>query len=92
MYFGQKTGKCVKIIVVKEVDMKRYPHHDDDDRKGQSVVEYLLVITAVFVVLVVFLRPWGPFQGALNKTMNYSSNAMERTADDVFNRMGFNVT
>lgn len=44
---------------------------------GQSTVEYILLAAAVIAVLVVFLRPNGPFAGSYNNALSDSATSME---------------
>lgn len=39
-------------------------------RKGQSTVEYIILVAAVLAALIIFLRPGGVFQNAFNTTIN----------------------
>lgn len=39
-------------------------------RRAQSTYEYILLVAAVIVVLIVFLSPQGPFRNAVEKTLN----------------------
>ena len=46
-------------------------------RKGQSTLEYVLLVTAVVVVLITFvLSANSPFKRALNDTLNTAINGM----------------
>lgn len=50
-------------------------------RKGQSTVEYIILVTAVIVVAIFFLTsPSGPFQSQLNKTLTTGSKQMSNMA------------
>jgi uncharacterized protein (UPF0333 family) len=53
-------------------------------KKGQSTLEYIILVTGVVVVLIIFLSPNGPFATAFNKTMLYGTNGMDAMA----NRLG----
>ena len=53
-------------------------------KKGQSTLEYIILVTGVVAILIIFLGPGGPFQGAYNKTLTYGTNGM----DDMGNRLG----
>lgn len=44
--------------------------------KGQSTVEYILLAAAVIAVLVVFLRPGGPFAQSYNDALSDSATSM----------------
>lgn len=50
------------------------------DKKAQNIVEYLLFITVIIVVLVIFLGPTGPFRGAVNRALDGSINQLENIA------------
>ncbi len=52
-------------------------------RKGQSTVEYIILVAGVIAVLIVFLKPGGIFQNAYNKTLTQGTNGME----DMSNRL-----
>ena len=51
-------------------------NHKPRKKKGQSTVEYIILITAVLAVLIVFLRPGGVFSGAVNKIHDENVNAL----------------
>jgi len=50
-------------------------------KKGQSTLEYIILVTGVVAVLIIFLGPSGPFQTAYNKTMTYGTNGMDTIAN-----------
>lgn len=50
-------------------------------KKGQSTLEYIILVTGVVVVLILFLGPTGPFATAFNKTMTYGTNGMDSMAN-----------
>ena len=50
-------------------------------KKGQSTLEYIILVTGVIVVLIFFLRPGGPFNNAFNSTLASGTNGMEGMAD-----------
>lgn len=52
-------------------------------KKGQSTLEYIIMVTGVVVILIFFLGPTGPFQKAYNKTLEYGTNGM----DDMANKL-----
>ncbi len=54
-------------------------------RKGQSTVEYLVVVTAVLAVLLVFLGPNGPFRQAYNSALQVGSSSMTNMANRLAN-------
>ncbi|MCB9771502.1 MAG: class III signal peptide-containing protein [Candidatus Omnitrophica bacterium] len=54
-------------------------HHKK--KKGQSTLEYIILVTGVVVILIFFLGPTGPFQAAYNRTMQQGTNGMEDMAN-----------
>ena len=52
-------------------------------KKGQSTVEYIILVAAVIAALIVFLAPNGPFKAAFNSTLATGTNGM----DDMANRL-----
>lgn len=50
-------------------------------KKGQSTLEYIIMVTGVIVVLIFFLGPGGPFATSFNKTMLQGTNGMESIAN-----------
>ena len=48
--------------------------------KGQSTVEYLILVAAVIAALLFFLKPGGLFQKAYNSTLITGTNGMEDMA------------
>ena len=55
------------------------------NKKGQSTLEYLILVAGVIAVLIVFLGPNGVFQPALNKTLASATNGMQNMADRLAN-------
>jgi hypothetical protein len=49
-------------------------------RKGQSTLEYIVLVTGVIVVLIIFLGPTGVFRSSYNKTLSSGTNGMEDMA------------
>ena len=50
--------------------------------KGQSTVEYIVLVTAVIAVLIAFLvSPGSPFKASLNTTLVSGTSQMENMAD-----------
>ena len=45
-------------------------------RKGQSTVEYIVLVAAVIAVVFLFLKPGGLFQNTLNGSLKASANTM----------------
>ena len=60
------------------------PVHDEvENRKGQSTLEYILVVAAVILAALVFLGRSGVFQNALNAMHDSNINAMVDTAERI---------
>jgi len=55
------------------------------NKKGQSTVEYVLLMTAVVVVIIAFVSSSNPhgFQAQLNLTLNQVTNDMNSEADQL---------
>jgi uncharacterized protein (UPF0333 family) len=45
-------------------------------RKGQSTVEYIILVAAILAALIVFLRPGGIFSSSVNDTFVSGTNGM----------------
>ena len=50
-------------------------------KKGQSTLEYIVLVTGVIVVLIVFLRPGSTFNMAFNSTLANGTAGMTGMAD-----------
>ena len=50
-------------------------------KKGQSTLEYIILVTGVIVVLIVFLKPNGTFDNAFSNTLASGTNGMSNMAD-----------
>jgi len=48
-------------------------------KKGQSTVEYIILVAAIIAALIIFLP--GTFQTAFNAAMTSGTNGMENMAD-----------
>lgn len=46
-------------------------------KKGQSTVEYIILVAAVLAVLIIFLRPGGPFSNTFNSALTNGTNGMQ---------------
>ncbi len=46
------------------------------NKRGQSTLEYIILVTAVVAVLLVFLGPSGFFQNTVNKTLGDVTSVM----------------
>lgn len=51
--------------------------------RGQSTIEYVLVVAAVIVAVLVFLSRNGIFQNALNATYDTNINSMLNAAERI---------
>ena len=49
-------------------------------KKGQSTVEYIILVAGVIGILIVFLSPNGPFRTAYNATLTQGTNGMQNMA------------
>ncbi len=54
-------------------------------KKGQTTLEFILLVTAVIAALLVFLGPVGPFRNRVSNTVDQVSNGMTRFADRITN-------
>ena len=50
-------------------------------KKGQSTLEYIILVTGVIAVLIVFLRPGGVFNSAFNATLETGTDGMNEMAN-----------
>ena len=50
-------------------------------RKGQSTIEYIVLVAGVIAALIIFLKPGGPFATAYNSTLTQGTNGMEDMAN-----------
>ncbi|HPD84624.1 MAG TPA: class III signal peptide-containing protein [Candidatus Omnitrophota bacterium] len=50
-------------------------------KRGQSTMEYLILVAGVIAILIVFLKPSGVFRTALNSTYQDASQGMENMAN-----------
>lgn len=54
-------------------------------KKGQSTLEYIILVTGVIAILIIFLNPTnGVFNKAFNQTLRTGTNGMTQMA----NRLG----
>lgn len=49
-------------------------------KKGQSTVEYVILVAAVLTAILLFLGPGGVFQRQLNDSMSQGTDAMSNMA------------
>ena len=54
-------------------------------KKGQSTLEYIIMVTGVVVVLILFLGPNGIFRKAYNSTLGQGTNGMTDMANRLRN-------
>lgn len=55
-------------------------------KKGQSTLEYIILVTGVIAILIVFLNPTsGVFNKAFNATLMSGTNGMEDMANRLAN-------
>lgn len=52
-------------------------------KKGQTTLEFILLVTAVIAALLVFLGPTGPFRERVNGTVDEVSNGMTDMAERI---------
>ena len=50
-------------------------------KKGQSTVEYVVLVAAIIAALIVFLRPGGVFQSTFNDTLASGTTGMNSMAN-----------
>ena len=50
-------------------------------KKGQSTVEYVVLVAAVIALLFIFLEPKGVFRTAFNATLTTGTNGMQVMAN-----------
>ena len=54
-------------------------------RKGQSTVEYIILVAAVIAVILVFIgSPTSPFRTAFNDTLTQGTNGMTNMANRLY--------
>ena len=51
------------------------------NKKGQSTVEYVVLVAAVIALLFLFLAPSGTFRNAFNSTLATGTNGMQDMAN-----------
>lgn len=58
--------------------------HKSRKKKGQSTLEYIILVTGVIAILIIFLNPnTGIFNTAFNSTLQTGTNGMQ----DMSNRL-----
>ena len=58
-------------------------------KKGQSTIEYLVLVTGVIAAMIVFLGVNGPFQKSYNSTLVAGTNGMLNMAQRLQNSRPF---
>jgi hypothetical protein len=58
-------------------------YNETRNSKGQSTVEYILVVAAVIAAILIFGNRQGMFQGALNATYDTNINSMLNMAERI---------
>ena len=53
------------------------------NKRGQSTLEYIILVTAVVAVLLVFLGPSGIFRSTYNTTLNQVTDGMQNMAGHI---------
>ena len=53
------------------------------NRKGQSTLEYIILVSAIIAIILIFLGPSGIFQKRLNATLDQVSNGMSNMSDRI---------
>lgn len=53
-------------------------------RRGQGVLEYILLMTAVIVVLLIFFRRGGVFEKGYNEVLGIQADEMTNSAETIF--------
>ena len=54
-------------------------------KKGQSTVEYVILVAAVIALLILFLGSGGVFRNAFNETLSTGTNGMQDMANRLAN-------
>ena len=57
-------------------------------KRGQSTIEYIILIAAIIAALIIFLSPGGPFVTAYNDTLTTGTNGMNQTAQRLMSSRG----
>ena len=50
-------------------------------RKAQSTLEYIILVAAIIAVIILFLKPGGIFQKALNQTLKTGTDGITNMAN-----------
>ena len=69
----------------KNFKLKKFCH---EKPRGQSVVEYILLVTAVLILMIVFLGKNGAFKSNVENTLNSTVDSI----DNLRNEIDFNYS
>lgn len=61
--------------------MLRRKYQPYKKEKGQSTVEYIILVAAIIAALIVFLGPTGVFRSSYNTTLTTGTNGMTSMAN-----------
>jgi len=64
--------------------MTEKQYGENNDRRGQSIVEYILLIAAVIVILLLFFSPRGQFAKSYNRVLRVQGDDMLKTSIKIF--------
>lgn len=53
-------------------------------KNGQSIIEYILLISAVIAALIFFFRPGGVFQRSYNGVIHQQGNVLQQDTKKMF--------
>lgn len=59
------------------------------NKNAQQTLEYLVLVTGVVALLIVFFGPNGTFRASFNRTTDYAVESMQNSAEDVANYESF---
>lgn len=54
-----------------------------EQQKAQSTIEYILLLTAVVVVVIVFINPQGDFRKTTEKILNQTADQISNMANGI---------
>ena len=54
-------------------------------RRGQSIIEYIILMAAVIAFLIIFMGPGGHFQDVFERTIQQQGDDMLNVAISIFN-------